>query len=177
MFQGNADDDFLRSSGLLPPLSEPHRKENPQMLQRIAFALSLVAVLSVAGTAIASNGVGPNKSSSSSISAPLVISSATASTSSTTTATTSGPRYGDVITFNVSTTATTQPYVDLTCYQNGALVGEGWRGFFDGALGSGTFGLSSPQWSGGAADCTANLDMYSSNKWKVLASTSFHVDA
>ena len=74
-----------------------------------------------------------------------------------------------------ATDATASPYVNLKCYQSGNLVAEGWAGFFDGALGDRTFGLYSPQWTGGAADCTAWLDMYSHGKWKELASTSFHV--
>jgi hypothetical protein len=142
------------------------------MLQRIALAVSLFATLALSGTAVAGKGVGPSKSSSSSISAPIVVSTTTALSTGTGTA----PHYGDAITFYVSTTATTTPYVDLRCYQNGVLVGEGWRGFFEGALSNETFGLRSPQWSGGAADCTADLDMQVNNKWKVLASTSFHVD-
>jgi len=87
-----------------------------------------------------------------------------------------GPRYGDQVTFNVATTATTTPYVNLKCYQNGVLVAEGWEGFFDGALGDRIFTLWSPQWTGGEAECTAWLAMYSKSRWKMLASTSFHVN-
>ena len=88
----------------------------------------------------------------------------------------SQPRFGDQVTFSIST-ATTYPYVNLKCYQNGNLIGEGWAGFFNGALGDRTFGLYSPQWTGGAADCTAYLDMDANGRWKQLASTSFHVNA
>jgi hypothetical protein len=87
------------------------------------------------------------------------------------------PHYGDSVTFNVSTTATASPYVNLQCFQNGALVASGWAGYFDGALGSRSFGLYSPQWTGGAADCTAYLDMSGRKGWQQLASTSFHVNA
>jgi len=86
------------------------------------------------------------------------------------------PHWGQQVTFNVSTDATAYPYVNLNCYQNGNLAAEGWAGFFAGALGDRTFGLYSSQWTGGAADCTAYLDMYMHGKWKQLASTSFHVD-
>jgi len=86
------------------------------------------------------------------------------------------PHWGQQVTFTVSTTATAYPYVNLKCYQSGNLVAEGWAGFFQGALGDRTFGLYSPQWTGGAADCTAYLDMDSNGKWQQLASTSFHVD-
>ena len=82
------------------------------------------------------------------------------------------------MTFSVSTTATNQPFVNLVCYQNGVVVANGWGAFFAGDLSAKTFNLTSGAWSGGAADCTANLGMYvSSSKYKVLASTSFHVDA
>ncbi len=86
------------------------------------------------------------------------------------------PNYGDSVTFNLSTTATDQPWVNLQCFQNGVLVLQGWNGFFPASITGTTFGLYSGAWSGGAADCTAYLDMYS-NGWKVLASTSFHVNA
>ena len=44
------------------------------------------------------------------------------------------PNVGDVVTFNISTTATDQPFVNLLCYQSGVLVAEGWEGYFEGAL-------------------------------------------
>ena len=142
------------------------------MFQRIALAASLLAVLTVAGAAVAGNGAGSNKSPSSWISAPRVVSSGPSLTAAT-----SGPRYGDVLTFDVSTNQTSNPFVNLRCYQNGTLVLSGWSAFFAGGLGDETFGLGSAAWQSGAADCTANLDAYSNGKWKVLASTSFHVDA
>jgi hypothetical protein len=83
------------------------------------------------------------------------------------------PNYGDAVTFNISTTATTQPWVNLQCSQNGVLVAQGWNGFFVGSITGRNFGLYSPQWTGGAADCTAYL---TTPQWAVLASTSFHVD-
>jgi len=144
------------------------------MLQRIALTASLLGALALAGAAFAVNGAGSNKSSSSSISAPLIVSSTTASP----TTPTSGPSYGDTITFNVSTTATDMPFVNLVCYQNGALVLNG-TGLFSAADTSvKTFVLASGLWTGGAADCTATLFMYTNSvKTKVLASTSFHADA
>jgi hypothetical protein len=138
------------------------------MLQRIAPAASLLAVLALAGAAFAGNGAGPNKQSSSTISPPVVVSSATLSA-------TSGPRFGDTITFNISTTQTGNPFVNLNCYQNGVWVAQDWAAFWPS---NENFILSSPAWTSGAADCTANLVMYvNSTKYKVLASTSFHVDA
>ena len=88
------------------------------------------------------------------------------------------PNFSDTVVFNVSTTATTQPFVNLQCLQNGALVLNGWNGYFAGALNSTwNFGLNSGAWQGGAADCTAFLDMATKRGWSQLASTSFHVDA
>jgi hypothetical protein len=89
------------------------------------------------------------------------------------------PNHGDVVLFNVSTTATTQPWVNVKCYQNGALVYNAWNGYFDGALNyNWNFGLASGAWQGGAADCKVYLDMANGrNGWTQLATTSFHVDA
>ena len=87
------------------------------------------------------------------------------------------PNHADVVTFNVSTAAT-EPFVNVRCYQNGALALNSWRGYFDGALDSSRdFALGSGAWPSGAADCTANVKVYAHNKWNVLATTSFHVDA
>jgi hypothetical protein len=82
--------------------------------------------------------------------------------------------YGQQVTFTISTASTSQPWVHLKCYQNGVLVGEGWNGYFVGSLTGRNFTLASPQWTSGAADCTAAL---TTPQWTVLASTSFHVYA
>jgi hypothetical protein len=82
--------------------------------------------------------------------------------------------WGQKVTFNVSTTATTEPWVILKCYQNAAMVTQGWEGFFERSLDDGIFGLYSGMWTGGAADCTATL---TTPQWAPLASTSFHVSA
>jgi len=88
------------------------------------------------------------------------------------------PHWDGEVTFKVSTTATEQPFVNLLCYQNGALVAEGWEGYFEGSLNSSRiFVLDSGVWQGGAADCTAWLDLHTKHGWQRLASTSFHVYA
>jgi len=84
------------------------------------------------------------------------------------------PNWGDVVRFNVSTTSTTQPWVTLKCYQSGSLVATGNEGYFAGALDDGNFGLYSPMWTSGAADCTASL---TNGSGSTLGSTTFHVDA
>ena len=86
------------------------------------------------------------------------------------------PNWNDVVTFDISTTATSTPYVNLVCSQNGTMVASGWRGYWDGSLDTTwNFGLSSGVWQGGAADCTAYLKMPTSRGYSTLASTSFHV--
>ena len=82
--------------------------------------------------------------------------------------------YGQLIRFNVSTTATSEPWVHLKCYQGGTLVAQGSEGYFERALSDGDFRLSSPSWTGGDADCTAVL---STPQGGQLGSTSFHVYA
>jgi len=86
------------------------------------------------------------------------------------------PHYGQHVSFNVSTTATNKPWVELDCYQGGALVYQDWRGFFESSLTGQKFTLgTSEAWQSGAADCTAWLEKYTKRGWKHLASTSFHV--
>jgi len=82
--------------------------------------------------------------------------------------------HGDFVRFNISTSSTTEPWVRLSCYQGGTLVAQGSEGYFERSLDDGVFGLYSPMWPGGAADCTARLTMPGGS---VLATTSFHVDA
>lgn len=141
------------------------------MLKKAGLSLSLLALFAFAGTAVAGK-----TSASSSIAGPFLVAASPAG-SALTASSTSAPRYGDTVTFNVSTTATSNPFVNLNCYQNGALVMNSWSAFFPGGVNQ-DFGLYSPSWQGGAADCTADLGMLTSNgKWKVLASNSFSVGA
>jgi hypothetical protein len=51
-------------------------------------------------------------------------------------------------------------------------VAEGWNGYFDRSITGRNFGLYSPKWTGGAADCTAWVTTPQKTR---LASTSFHV--
>lgn len=81
--------------------------------------------------------------------------------------------WGDTVTFNVATTATSEPWVNLKCWQDGSLVAEGWNGFFERSLTGRNFGLYSAAWTGGAAECTAYL---TTPQRAVLGSTSFGVE-
>jgi hypothetical protein len=139
------------------------------VLSRVAAAATIAVSLAFAGTAFA------GKTSSSSITGPYVV---TASTASALVATsTTSPRFGDTVTFDISTTQTGNPFVHLVCSGTAENpVGyDSWAAFWPSA---GSFILGSGGWTSGGADCTANLVMYvNSNKYKVIASTSFHVDA
>jgi hypothetical protein len=90
------------------------------------------------------------------------------------------PHVGQEVTFNVSTTATSYPWVTLYCYQSGALVYQGSNGIFPTSLDQ-IFTLASNSWISGDADCTAwlqNWDDYAKHGWiQNLASTNFHVYA
>ena len=73
-------------------------------------------------------------------------------------------------------------YVRVTCSQDGAGVYESWRNIKTGTWdtsGYATFSLSSSSWTGGAADCTADLlnaTMKGNRRvYSVLASTDFAV--
>src|SRR5712691_2152054 len=65
--------------------------------------------------------------------------------------------WGDTVTFNVSTIATSQPSVNVDCNQNGALVYRHYGFFYGDPSPSQNFVLQSPAWTSGAADCTATL--------------------
>lgn len=161
-----------------PPVPKPAGR-----VKRIAAATleaSLVVALTfglIAGSAFAAkggngggggkpgggggHGGGGNTGGSGTISAPVNLTDSVLS-------------HGDRIRFNVSTTSTSEPWVRLYCYQGGALVAQGSEGYFERSLDDGVFGLSSPSWASGAADCTAKLTKPDGS---VLATTSFHVDA
>ena len=143
------------------------------MTRRIAQLAPLgafVLALALVPVALAAKGGagGSGSAGSSSISGPVMV----------TDTGTPGLSFADTVTFSVSTTATSQPYVNLLCYQNGVLVMNSWNGFFDQALNpTRNYGLYSPSWQSGAADCTAWLDMYTRHGTSQLTSTSFHVGA
>jgi len=141
--------------------------------RRIAHAAqiaALVLALALVPAALAAKGHGGGGTSggSSSISQPVMV----------TDTGTPGLSWGDTVTFNVSTTATTTPFVNLVCYQNGVQVASGMKGFWDGSIDPNwNFGLASPTWQSGAADCVATLDKQTKQGWQQLASTSFRVNA
>jgi hypothetical protein len=87
--------------------------------------------------------------------------------------------WGDTVTFNVSTTATSQPSVITDCYQNGALVYRHYGFFYGDPSPSQNFVLQSAAWTSGAADCSATLyyiDPFYGTELD-LATLPLHVDA
>ena len=138
------------------------------MSKTIAAALGVAAsMLVLAGTALAGKP-------SSSLSLVLLSSSSSAALASAE----AEPSYGDQVTFDVSSTETSRPFVNLRCYQNGAFVYDGWHGFFDSYVPEPNFTLASGYWTGGAADCTARLVEWGRNgRERTLASLDFHVGA
>jgi hypothetical protein len=94
----------------------------------------------------------------------------------TTTAAAAQPSYGGQITFDVSTTETDHPYVNVRCYQGSVFVYDTWQGFWSGYYTDPVFTLTSGYWTGGAADCTARLvSLGSTGREKTLRSVAFHV--
>ena len=65
--------------------------------------------------------------------------------------------WGESVTFTVSTTATTRPFVALQCSQGGVQVYSMSAGFFPDYPFTTTYVLKSSSWTGGAASCTATL--------------------
>ena len=97
---------------------------------------------------------------------------------STVTAATAEPSFGGQVTFDVSTTQSDQPYVNVRCYQDGTWVYDTWQGFYESYVPEPVFTLASRYWTEGAADCTARLLFFDrQGRARTLASTSFHVAA
>jgi hypothetical protein len=90
------------------------------------------------------------------------------------------PHWGQQITFNVTTTATTEPHVSIACYQNGVMVATTQTGYYASYPWPGTqnITLASGAWTGGAADCNARLySLSNSGGSTTLGTMSFHVYA
>jgi hypothetical protein len=88
------------------------------------------------------------------------------------------PSFGQQVTFNVSTTATAYPWVELRCYQGGTLVYDNSVGYFSSYMFPQVFTVGPTQlWTSGAASCTASVISYDSKRTKTLATLSFGVSA
>lgn len=130
--------------------------------------IALLVVGLIAGVAVAGRG-GKNSSGGGSISLAMV-SDANGNGS---------PNWADTVTFKVSTTATTRPHVRLQCSQSGSVVYTAQAGMYDGYLWPWlqNMTLSSSSWTGGAADCTAQIYWFSGQKTVWGTSLAFGVGA
>jgi hypothetical protein len=139
------------------------------MNRRLLLTVTLLASLSLLASlpALAAKAGGKGGGSGSSISLVLVNQVARA---------TSGPYYGDQVTFAVDTSRTDYPWVQNRCWQGDKLVYEEWHGFFAGYKFGQTFTLGpTPSWSGGDANCTARLVNKSNGRYQTLATASYSV--
>jgi hypothetical protein len=140
--------------------------------RRLIVVLILGTLFASLATGVAVAGKGGAGKGSSSI-ALVIVSSSTAGVTG------SGPYYGDQVTFDVSTTATDRPFVNLRCYQDGAWVYDGWHGFFEDYNPEPVYTLSAPgYWESGGAECTARLIEFDRNgRERTLATMDFAVEA
>jgi hypothetical protein len=144
------------------------------MTRRIAHAaqIGLLLVLVLVPVALAAKGghnpSGGSGSSSLSLATPLVYD-----------ANGDGlPNWGDQVTFKVSTTATSRPFVALNCFQGGVRVYGFSAGIFPTYAWTQTYTLKSSMWTGGSANCTATGYYFTSNgRENVFATMSFTVGA
>lgn len=139
------------------------------MNRRLLLAVALAATLALPAAlpALADAAGGKGGSTGSSISLVLLTDAARAS---------SGPSFGEQVTFTVSTSRTQYPWVQNRCWQGDKLVYEQWHGFFVGYKFGQVFTLGpTPSWSGGAATCVARLVDKTRGRDHVLATTGYSV--
>ena len=89
------------------------------------------------------------------------------------------PHWGQQVRFDVSTTATAQPHVSLSCSQAGSVVYTAETGYYDSYPWpwTQTFTLASGAWTSGAADCVGTMYYFSGRKTVTGATLGFHVYA
>jgi hypothetical protein len=89
------------------------------------------------------------------------------------------PHHGQDITFEASSSATTEPHVKLSCSQGGSVVLTAQSGYYASYPWpwTNTMNLSSGAWTGGAADCTATLYWFNGSKTVTGTTLPFHVEA
>ena len=132
---------------------------------KIAMVVGVVAALVIAATAFAAKQTSSLRlvvlGSGSALAAP-----------------TAEPSYGGQITFDVSTTQTDHPSVNVRCYQDGTWVYDGWQSFWAGYVPEPVYTLSSLYWTSGAADCTARLLYFDrQGRERTLTTMDFYVTA
>ena len=85
-----------------------------------------------------------------------------------------GSSFGGQVTFNVSTSRTDQPWVNVSCSQDADVVYTQWHGFYDSYEFGQVFTLGpTPSWTSGPAKCEARLVVWGKSGYRTLASTLF----
>jgi hypothetical protein len=89
------------------------------------------------------------------------------------------PHHGQDVTFEASSSSTTEPHVKLACSQGGTVVYNAQTGYFASYPWpwTNTMKLSSGAWTGGAASCTATLYWFSGSKTVTGKTLNFPVYA
>ncbi|HEU5034191.1 MAG TPA: hypothetical protein VFT62_05450 [Mycobacteriales bacterium] len=153
-------------------MSAGHRSSESRrhgLLGRAAVIVALgLGSMAVAAPALAAKGAGAAKNSGSSTLTLVLLDS-----------TDGVPHWGQQITWDVSTTATTAPHVSVTCDQGGVVVYSAQSGYYPSYPWPSTqdMTLSSQSWTGGDADCTASLYYFDGRKTVTLKTLDFHVYA
>jgi hypothetical protein len=139
-------------------------------LAAAALAVAALTILGASAPALAAKG-GGGKPSGGSSSATLTLVPLDSTDGVT--------HWGQRVTFDVATTATDSPFVDLACTQAGSTVLGATTGFFASYPWPWTnvITLSSQMWTAGAADCTARLYYLDGRRSYTLKTLSFHVEA
>jgi hypothetical protein len=152
-------------------LGEPYRRPRRKGLKVLALLCALMAITILPALAArGGNGGGKGHTAGGTTSGGTILMRMLDPTDTV-------ANYGDRITFDVETSATTRPMVSLTCSQGGALVYSMTAGFFPDYPWTTTYYLKSNAWTGGAADCTATLYYITGNgKEPVLATLPIHVE-
>ena len=139
------------------------------MNRRLLLAVPLTVTLALLVTLPALAAKGSEKGSSGGSSISLVVLNEVARASS-------GPGFGEHVTFTVSTGRTDYPWVQNRCWKGDKLVYEQWHGFFDGYQFGQIFTLGpTPSWSGGDATCTARLVSKNNGQYHTLAKADYQV--
>jgi hypothetical protein len=142
-----------------------------QALLEAALIASLLAMLAV-GTTFAAKGGNGGGGTSGATGSSLAVVMVTDNNGD------GAANWNDWITFNVTTSSTSQPFVKVDCMQGSSWVYTNSAGFYANYAWNPYFDLASTTWSSGSASCTATLYKYGSNgKVTNLAKMTFTVAA
>lgn len=149
------------------PADPPRRRRGRRFLGAAAEAglITLLIFGLIAGTALAAKGTGGKPAGRTQSTLTLVVLAPP------------DANHGEQVTFEVSTSATDQPMVEVNCLQAGVLVYWASAGFYDAYPWpwARNFTLQSTYWTEGSADCVATLYMYDGRRYRDLAELTFAV--